>query len=163
MSLRTINNHVKNLELKEQLDSSILALTSTSTISDLKNEVEVAPTSDDEAASTSEDTATTTASASTTTSPEDDLIENFGGHPKGTTAAASFDVQKSIKCSITESVQMLEELQERIERKGARIRKSALLEIIRQCKEKHNVPPHIDIKRGTIRQRLKRKSSKIGQ
>jgi hypothetical protein len=92
-----------------------------------------------------------------------DLIENFGGHPKGTTAAASFDVQKSIKCSITESVQMLEELQERIERKGARIRKSALLEIIRQCKEKHNVPPHIDIKRGTIRQRLKRKSSKIGQ
>jgi hypothetical protein len=68
MSLRTINNHVKNLELKEQLDSSILALTSTSTISDLKNEVEVAPTSDDEAASTSEDTATTTASASTTTS-----------------------------------------------------------------------------------------------
>ena len=49
-----------------------------------------------------------------------------------------------------------------MKREGARVRKSALSEIIRQCKEKHNVPPHIDIKAGTVRQRLKRKSSKIG-
>jgi hypothetical protein len=57
---------------------------------------------------------------------------------------------------------MFKNLQERMKREGARVRKSALSEIIRQCKEKHNVPPHIDIKAGTVRQRLERKSSKIG-
>jgi len=58
-------------------------------------------------------------------------------------------------------VQIIKELKDKMRREGARVKKGALADIIMQCKNKYNVP-HADIKVGTVKQRLKRNSTKSG-
>ena len=105
MSLRTVNNYVKKLE-KEQLDkrlgTTLVLSNSTTIISSITNDgasesTDHASADSSDASSESEQSTFTSSNSST----EDDSIKNLGGRPKGTTAAASHEIQKKLIRQLT--------------------------------------------------------------
>jgi hypothetical protein len=136
MSLRTVKNYVKKLE-KEQEDKRLGTLvlsSSTTTISSITTDG--ASESTDHASADSSDASSESEQstfASSDSSTEEESIKNLGGHPKGTTAAASHEIQKNELATNT-SMQMIKELKDKMRREGARVQKGALADIIKPCK-----------------------------
>jgi len=59
-----------------------------------------------------------------------------------------------------ECVSLLSDLQREMKREGRRLRKGAIKDTITQCAARHNLPPSDEIKTETVKQRLKRKTTK---
>ncbi len=176
MSMRTINNYVNKMETTIssgiKLCGSILldksSATNKTSVSSLTEPcVPPSPStqniaSDSEDASDSETSFSSNSSDSSSDNQPSELLEpvRLGGRPKGSTASYSLELRKKVEAATRESVSLLSDLQKEMKRQGRRLKKGAIAETISQCETKHNLPPSIHIKPGTVKQCLKRHSTK---
>jgi hypothetical protein len=186
MSMRTINNYIIKLEKEQEnqikIGSSIMFDSSnTNNVSNITEEVTSSDTSsnsgnksispsersvsDSDHSDHSDNTSdeSDTSDSETTTQTDPFIIK--GGRPKGSTVARSLELQKNIEAATRESVEKLAELQKRMKQHGTRLQKGTIAATIEECSQKHNLPHSVKIKVGTVKQRLKRKSTKgtVGQ
>jgi hypothetical protein len=115
--------------------------------------------SDNEVTSDSETSNSSSSHGSMDSESEMEPIQ-LGGHPRETTAAYSLELRRKIEAATRESVSLLSDLQREMKWQGRRLRKGAIEVTISQAVAIHYVPPHVEIKIGTLMQRLKQKSTK---
>jgi hypothetical protein len=84
----------------------------------------------------------------------------LGGCPRGSTAAYSLELRKKVEAATKKCVSLLSDLQREMKPEGRRLRKGEIKDTISQCAARHNLPPSVEIKTETVKQRLKRKTTK---
>jgi hypothetical protein len=170
MSMRTVNNYIKRIEnpmttigpilVNKSSGTNITAVSSLTEDDDLLSNKSNTQ-SDYEITSNSETTATSGSNGSTDSESEAEVESiRLGGRPRGSTAAYSLELRKRIEAATRESVSLLSDLQREMKRQGRRLSKGVIEDTISQCAARHNLPPSVELKTGTIKQRLKRQSTK---
>ena len=175
MSMRTINNYIKNLENGSLSGGTILVDKSCVTkMSSITNPPSLLCPPSPPAASTADDSTTTTApsvddhisspaastadDSSTTTAPSvDDHISILGGRPKGTTTANALDKETRIEKATKEAVAEFGKMKLKAKTTNGRLKKGSLTSIILACMQKNNLSSeNTEINSKTVRQRLLR-------
>jgi hypothetical protein len=82
-----------------------------------------------------------------------------GGRPKGTTEAATKELERNIELATQESVLLFKEKRKENRSSKKRLRYGLLDDIIKSAKKKFSVPDDVTIRKDCIRQRVKRNSS----
>jgi hypothetical protein len=152
MSMRTINNYIKNLENGSLSGGTILVDKSCVTkMSSITNPPSLLYPPSPPAASTADDSTTTTAPS------VDDHISILGGRPKGTTTANALDKETRIEKATKEAVAEFGKMKLKAKTTNGRLKKGSLTSIILACMQKNNLSSeNTEINSKTVRQRLLR-------
>jgi hypothetical protein len=158
MSMRTVNNYVKRIEKRS---GTVIKPTNITTISSLTGDSKTT-TGDSNGSTDSESEVESINSGSNGSAYSESTVESIrlGGCPRGSTAAYSLELRKKAEAATKECVSLLSDLQREMKREGRRLRKGAIKDTITQCAARHNLPPSDEIKTETVKQRLKRKTTK---
>jgi hypothetical protein len=104
---------------------------------------------------------TRTASSSSSAAPSS-LPTHAFGRPKGTTLQNNIIMKRRIEVASEEAATRLSQVLKRTKVNNQRAAKGALTKIINECKVKHGIPCSLEIKKETIRSRVKRGKHKGG-
>jgi hypothetical protein len=159
LSRRTINNYVIKLQKERKIGRSV-------TVDSLSNDISSLTTPNGGAETSNHDNTEDSSHTDSTDSDDSDSYSNFsndenvhqniGGRPKGSTVASSLELKKRVDLAMEDAVNKLREAQAKSKNTNERMKKGALTEIISNTKAKYDLGDSITINPGSIRQRVKR-------
>ena len=88
-------------------------------------------------------------------SAEQIVDSGLGGHPKGTTAAYSVELNQKIALIKEEAAEQYLQVRTNAKRRNKQAEKGVLTLIIKQVRAKHSIPKQVKISNGTVRSQAK--------